>query len=87
MAGRVSGETEWSNGVMQRQDSRTWIKTMIISELSSVYTGDSDPNPPILHSSIAPLLQRSCLEDCLRIWKIALFAKMPGHVDWSHGDK
>jgi hypothetical protein len=41
--------------VMQRQDSRTWIKTMIISELSSVYTGDSDPNPPILHSSIAPL--------------------------------
>ena len=59
MAGRVSGEMEWSNGVMQRQDSRTWIKTMIINELSSIYTADSDPNTPFtpsLHSSITPLL-------------------------------
>jgi len=59
MAGRVSGETEWGNGVMQRPDSRTWIKTMIINELSSIYAAGSDSNTPILQYSNTPLLHSS----------------------------
>ena len=43
---------------------------MIINELSSIYTADSDPNTPILHSSSAVAWRNACL------WEVAVLLEL-----------